>query len=221
MYAVETHCLCELLNMYVIITKHALVSALLFSQSEQKVKSGIYTINHKICTKGLRKKVCAFLIFVKTTQQISYGASGFCKNYTTKTPLYIYYIISKTANAACIFVAVCYTVIVPDRARATKERRTEHKRMNRTRSEAREAGSSADGARRDNTGQRIHCKGGEQTEIRLQVLYCERGDNGRLPAIRAYKVKRTPPAQSGGTIPKGVRLINNHYQLIGVLKNDN
>ena len=54
--AVETHCLCELLNRYVIITKHAIVSALLFSQSEQKVKSGICTIEYKICTKGLRKK---------------------------------------------------------------------------------------------------------------------------------------------------------------------
>lgn len=69
LYAVETHCLCELLNRYVIITKHAIVSALLFSQSEQKVKSGICTIEYKTCTKGLRKKVCAFLIFVKTTQQ--------------------------------------------------------------------------------------------------------------------------------------------------------
>ena len=70
LYAVETHCLCELLNRYVIITKHAIVSALLFSQSEQKVKSGICTINHKTCTKGCEKKVCAFSIFVKTTQQI-------------------------------------------------------------------------------------------------------------------------------------------------------
>lgn len=76
-------------------------------------------------------------------------------------------------------------------------------------------------ARRDNTGQRIHCKGGEQIEIRLQVLYCGRGDYGGLPAIRAHKVKRTPPAQSGGTIPKGVRLINNHYQLTRSAKNDN
>lgn len=78
--------------------------------------------------------------------------------------------------------------------------------MNRTRSETREAGSIADGAQRDNTGQRIHCKGGEQIEIRLQVLYCGRGYYGGLPAIRAYKVKRTPPSQAGGTIPKGVRL---------------
>lgn len=63
LYAVETHCLCELLNKYVIITKHAIVSALLFSQSEQKVKSGICTINHKTCTKGLRKKsLCVFHI---------------------------------------------------------------------------------------------------------------------------------------------------------------
>ena len=79
--------------------------------------------------------------------------------------------------------------------------------MNRTRSETREAGSIAYGARRDNTGQRIHCKGGEQKNaIRFQVRYCERGYYGGLPAIRAHKVKRTPPAQAGGTIPKGVRL---------------
>ena len=78
--------------------------------------------------------------------------------------------------------------------------------MNRTRSETREAGSIADGAQRGNTGQRIHCKGGEQTEIRFQVRYCGRGDCRRASAVRAYKVKRTPPAQSGGTIPKGVRL---------------
>lgn len=78
--------------------------------------------------------------------------------------------------------------------------------MNRTRSEARKAGSIADGAQRGNTGQRIHCKGDEQTEIRLQVLYCGRGHSRRASTLRAYKVKRTPPAQSGGTIPKGVRL---------------
>ena len=73
LYAVETHCLCELLNRYVIITKHAIVSALLFSQSEQKVKSGICTINHKTCTKWLRKKsLCVFHI---------------CKNYTIKQPM--------------------------------------------------------------------------------------------------------------------------------------
>jgi len=62
-------------------------------------------------------------------------------------------------------------------------------------------------ARRDNTGQRIHCKGDEQKNaIRFQVRYCGRGDCRRASAVRAYKVKRTPPAQSGGTIPKGVRL---------------
>lgn len=82
--------------------------------------------------------------------------------------------------------------------------------MNRTRSETREAGSIADGAQRGNTGQRIHCKGDEQTEIRLQVLYCERGYYGGLPAIRAHKVAQAAPMR--GTIPKGVRLINNHYQ---------
>ena len=61
-------------------------------------------------------------------------------------------------------------------------------------------------ARRDNTGQRIHCKGDEQIEIRLQVLYCGRGDSCRASTLRAYKVKRTPPACAGGTIPKGVLL---------------
>lgn len=90
LYTVETHCLCELLNRYVIIDKYAIVSALLFSQSEQKVKSGICTINHKTCTKGLRKKkfVC-FQSLSKLHNKATYGASGFCKNYTTKTPLYI------------------------------------------------------------------------------------------------------------------------------------
>lgn len=57
-------------------------------------------------------------------------------------------------------------------------------------------------ARRDNTGRKIHCKGDEQNEIRLQVLYRGRGYYGGLPAIRAYKVKRTPPACAGGTSQK-------------------
>ena len=57
-------------------------------------------------------------------------------------------------------------------------------------------------ARRDNTGQRIHCKGDEQIEIRLQVLYCGRGHSRRASTLRAYKVKRTPPAQAGGTFQK-------------------
>lgn len=47
-------------------------------------------------------------------------------------------------------------------------------------------------AQRDNTGQRIHCKGDEQNAIHFQVLYCGRGYYGGLPAIRAYKVKRRP-----------------------------
>lgn len=142
----------------------------------------------------------------KLHSKVSYGASGFCENYTRKTPLYIYYIISTGADAACIILAFWYYVSVLNRVRATKERRTEYKRMNRTRSEAREAGSIADGAQRGNTGQRIHCKGGEQTEICFQMCDCVRGDCRRVSAVRAYKVKRTPPAQSGGTIPKGVRL---------------
>lgn len=156
LYAVETHCLCELLNRYVIIDKYAIVSALLFSQSEQKVKSGICTINHKICTKGLRKKkfVC-FQYLWKLHNKVSYGASGFCEKYTRKTPLYIYYIISQSANAACIILAFWYYVSVLNRVRATKERRTEHKRMNRARSDTRKVGSIAAGARRDNTGRQI------------------------------------------------------------------
>ena len=46
--------------------------------------------------------------------------------------------------------------------------------------------------------------GSEQIEIRLQVLYCERGYYGGLPAIRAHKVAQAAPMR--GTIPKGVRL---------------
>lgn len=73
LYAVETHCLCESFNRYVIIDKHVIVSALLFSQSEQKVKSGICTIDYKTCTKGLRKKsLCVF---------------NLCEYYTIKYPM--------------------------------------------------------------------------------------------------------------------------------------
>ena len=154
--------------------------------------------------------------------KVSYGASGFCENYTRKTPLYIYYIISQSANAACIILAFWYYVSVLNRVRATKKRGTEQQQNEPD--AMRRAFTLAvlpPLAQRGNTGQRIHCKGGKQTEIRLQVLYCGRGHSRRASAIRAHKVKRTPPAQSGGTIPKGVRLINNHYQLIGVLKNDN
>lgn len=75
-------------------------------------------------------------------------------------------------------------------------------------------------AQRGNTGQRIHCKGGEKKNaIHFQVLYCERGYYGGLPAIRAHKVAQAARLR-GRHISKGVRLINNHYQLIGVLKND-
>ena len=73
-------------------------------------------------------------------------------------------------------------------------------RMNRTRSETREAGSIADGAQRGNTGRKIHCKGDEQTEIRLQVLYCGRGYYGGLPAIRAHKIAQA--AHTRGTSQK-------------------
>ena len=86
-----------------------------------------------------------------------------------------------------------------DEVRNTRKGGRNDNRMNRTRSETREAGSIADGAQRGNTGQRIHCKGGEQKNaIHFQVRYCVRGYYGGLPAIRAYKVKRTPPACAGG-----------------------
>lgn len=81
--------------------------------------------------------------------------------------------------------------------------------MNRTRSETREAGSIADGAQRGNTGQRIHCKGDEQTEICFQVRYCGRGHSRRASTLRAHKIAQAAPMR--GAIPKGVRLINNHY----------
>lgn len=48
-----------------------------------------------------------------------------------------------------------------DEVRNTRKGGRNDNRMNRTRSETREAGSIADGAQRGNTGQRIHCKGGE------------------------------------------------------------
>ncbi len=107
MYAVETHCLCELINRYVIIDKYAIVSALLFSQSEQKVKSGICTINHKTCTKGLRKKsLCVFNLCENYTIKQPMAQAVFVKTTQEKTPLYIYYIISTGADAACIILAV-------------------------------------------------------------------------------------------------------------------
>lgn len=176
---------------------------MLFSQSEQKVKSGICTIEYKSCTKGLRKKsLCVFHICESYTRKYPMAQAVFCENYTRKTPLYIYYIIGTGADAACFFLAFCYDVIVPMRCERQRKGGQTENRMNRTRSETREAGSIADGAQRGNTGRKIHCKGDEQTEIRLQVLYCGRGYYGGLPAIRAYKVKRTPPAQSGGTFQK-------------------
>lgn len=55
-------------------------------------------------------------------------------------------------------------------------------------------------AQRDNTGQRIHCKGDEQTEICFQVRYCGRGYYGGLPAIRAHKIAQAAPMR--GTFQK-------------------
>jgi len=74
-----------------------------------------------------KKKFVCFQSLLKLHNKSTYGASGFCENYTTKTPLYIYYIISKSANAACIILAFWYYVGVLNRVRATKERGTERK----------------------------------------------------------------------------------------------
>ena len=115
-----------------------------------------------------KKKFVCFQSLLKLHNKSSYCASGFCENYTRKTPLYIYYIISTGADAACVFLATCYTVIVPMRC-GTQEK--------------------GDGT----TTERIHCKGGEQKNaIRFRVRYRGRGYYGGLPAIRAYKVKRRP-----------------------------
>ena len=51
-------------------------------------------------------------------------------------------------------------------------------------------------AQRDNTGQRIHCKGGEQIEIHFQMCACVRGYYGGLPAIRAHKVAQAAPMRA-------------------------
>lgn len=140
-----------------------------------------------------KKKFVCFQSLLKLHNKSTYGASGFCENYTTKTPLYIYYIISKTANAACIILAGCYTVSVLNRVRATKERRTEHKRMNRTQCAGRSRWQYCRRWRKGITpGEKFKCKGDEQIEICFQVLYCGRGYYGGLPAIRAHKVKRMP-----------------------------
>ena len=198
MYAVETHCLCELLNRYVIITKHAIVSALLFSQSEQKVKSGICTIEYKICTKGLRKKsLCVFNICENCTAKYPMAQAVFVKITQEKTPLYIYYIISTGANAACIILAFWYYVSVLNRVRATKKRGTE--RQQNEPDAMRRAFMLAvlpTLAQRGNTGQRIHCKGDEQTEICFQMCDCVRGYYGGLPAIRAHKVAQAAPMRA-------------------------
>ena len=203
MCAVETHCLCESFNMYVIIDKYAIVSALLFSQSEQKVKTGICTINHKTCTKGLRKKVCVFSIFVKTTQQnILWRKRFLWKLHKKNAALYILH-YKHGRGCRLRFSGNLLYYDCTDEVRATKKRGTE--RQQNEPDAMRRAFMLAvlpTLAQRGNTGQRIHCKGGEQTEIRLQVLYCGRGHSRRASAIRAYKVKRTPPAQSGGTFQK-------------------
>lgn len=75
-------------------------------------------------------------------------------------------------------------------------------------------------ARRGNTGQRIHCKGDEQTEIRLQVLYCGRGSYRRASAVRAYKVSARRPRKRAAH-SKRCTTNNNYYQLTRSAKNDN
>lgn len=107
-----------------------------------------------------KKKFVCFQSLLKLHNKSSYGASGFCENYTRKTPLYIYYLISKSANAACIILAFWYYVGVLDRVRATKKRGTE--RQQNEPDAMRRAFTLAvlpPLAQRGNTGQRIHCKG--------------------------------------------------------------
>lgn len=87
--------------------------------------------------------------------------------------------------------------------------------MNRTRSETREAGSIADGAQRGNTGQRIHCKGGEQKNaIRFQVRNCRRGDCRRASAVRAYKVGARRPRKRAARFQK----VYDYQQLLSINK---
>lgn len=110
-----------------------------------------------------KKKFVCFQSLLKLHNKATYGASGFCENYTRKTPLYIYYIISTGADAACIILAFWYYVGVLDRVRATKERRTE--RQQNEPDAMRRAFMLAvlpTLAQRGNTGQRIHCKGDER-----------------------------------------------------------
>lgn len=145
-----------------------------------------------------KKKFVCFQSLLKLHSKVTYGASGFCENYTRKTPLYIYYIIIQSANAACIFRAFWYYVSVLNRVQATKKRGTE--RQENEPDAMRRALMLAvlpTLARRDNTGQIIHCKGDEQKNaIRFQVRYCGRGDYGGLPAIRAHKIAQAAPMRA-------------------------
>lgn len=146
---------------------------------------------YKMVTK---KKFVRLSYLLKLHNKVTYGASGFCKNYTTKTPLYIYYIISQSANAACIILAFWYYVSVLDRVRATKERGTEYNRMNRTQCAGRSCWQYCRRWRGGITpGKESIVKGAnKKNAIRFQVRYCGRGDCRRASAIRAHKVKRTP-----------------------------
>ena len=142
-----------------------------------------------------------FSIFVKIAQQSILWRKRFCENCTRKTPLYIYYIISQSANAACIILAFWYYVGVLDRVRATKKRGTEHKRMNRTQCAGRLRWQYCRRWRGGITpGEKFKCKGVEQTEIHFQMCACVRGYYGGLPAIRAHKVAQAAPMR--GTFQK-------------------
>lgn len=164
LYAVETHCLCELLNRYVIITKHAIVSALLFSQSEQKVKSGICTIEYKTCTKGLRKKsLCVFNLCENYTIKYLMAQAVFVK--TTQEKRRFIYILHYKHGRGCRlrFSGNLLYCDCTDEVRATKKRGTE--RQQKEPDAMRRAFMLAvlpTLAQRGNTGQRIHCKGDEQ-----------------------------------------------------------
>lgn len=99
-----------------------------------------------------KKKFVRFQSLWKLHNKVSYGASGFCENYTRKTPLYIYYIIGTGADAACVFLATCYTVIVPMRCERQRK-----------------------GGRNDNRKNRTQCAG------RSRWQYCRRWRKGGTP----------------------------------------
>lgn len=97
-------------------------------------------------------------VFVKTTQE--------------KTPLYIYYIISQSANAACIILAFWYYVSVLNRVRNTRGEGKTDKRMNRTQCAGRLCWQYCRRWRGGITpGEKFKCKGDEQKKMRF-VFMC-------------------------------------------------